>query len=247
MAVPPLEDPRSAFERTPLSRQEYISSLIHLYRGEMHRAITWRQRLDTTTNWAVFTTGTLLSFLFTQREHDYHVVGILGMYLVFFMLCYEARRFRYFDVWRSRVRKFEENFYAPLLRRDLSSQVENWGFLVAEDLLTPRFKMSYLAALRARLIRNYVPIFMVLVAAWMTKLLLHPQVDAETGEPAVIESLADALAGAGVGPLPAWLVGGLVVALALFLLVVALLCRPRPVSDSAWWSNRSEESVDEIS
>ena len=65
---------------------------VHYYRAMVGRADTWRMRMDTTTNWAVFTTGTLLSFLFTQREHDYHIVGIMGIALVFFMLCYEARR-----------------------------------------------------------------------------------------------------------------------------------------------------------
>ena len=244
------------FEGAPLSRQEYISAIIHLYRGEMHRALTWRGRLDTTTNWAVFTAGALLSFLYTNRTNDVHVVGILGILLVFFMLCYEARRFRYFDVWRSRVRKLEENFYAPLLRRDLSSPVENWGFVVAEDLLTPRFKISYLAAMRARLIRNYVPIFIVLFVAWLAKLILHPPVAKyekldpgwEPSSPIPHEvSIGSALENAGVGPIPWWLVFGLTAALALFLCYVGLFCRPKRSDEAIWWSNRSEESVDEVS
>ena len=41
-----------AFEDYPLTRQEYISAMVHFYRGEMYRSQIWRQRLDTTTNWA---------------------------------------------------------------------------------------------------------------------------------------------------------------------------------------------------
>jgi uncharacterized membrane protein len=247
------------FEAYPLTRPEYIAALVHLYRGEMHRALTWRQRLDTTTNWAVFTTGALLSFLFTQDKHDYHVVGIFGILLVFFMLCYEARRFRFFDVWRSRVRKLEENFYAPLLRRDLTSPVENWGFLVAEDLLTPRFKISYLVAMRARLIRNYIPIFLVLFGAWVAKLVLHPvrEFIADSKDQGRIlvshntrghaTDIIEVLTHTEVGPAPWWLVTGAVFLIGIFLLWVGLFCRSPRTEETMWWSHLSDESVDEIS
>jgi len=244
------------FEASPLSRQEYISAIIHLYRGEMHRALTWRQRLDTSTNWAVFTAGALLSFLYTNTEGDVHIVGILGIFLVFFMLCFEGRRFRYFDVWRSRVRKLEENFYAPLLRRDLSSPVENWGFVVAEDLHTPRFKIGYLTAVRARLIRNYIPIFIVMFSAWFAKLVLHPPREKrpllepgwKPGDPVPHEtSISSALENAVVGPFPWWLVFGSICALGLFILYVGVCCGRKRSNEAIWWSNRSDESVDEIS
>ncbi len=252
----PAKEKGADFESYPLTRPEYIAALVHLYRGEMHRALTWRQRLDTTTNWAVFTCGALLSFLFANPDHDTHIVGILGILLVFFMLCYEARRFRFFDVWRSRVRKLEENFYAPLLRRDLTSPIENWGFLVAEDLLTPKFKISYLVAMRARLIRNYVPIFLILFGAWVAKLMVHPLQDPATGDvdPAIPSNahghatdVLAVLAHTQTGPAPAWLVTGTVVAIAVFLLYVGLFCRPPRTGEEVWWSARSDDSVDEIS
>lgn len=257
-----MSDVRNAtdFEGSPLSRQEYISAIIHLYRGEMHRALTWRQRLDTNTNWAVLTAGALLSFLFTNKDAGVHIVGLIGIGLVFTMLCFEGRRFRYFDVWRGRVRKLEENFYAPLLRRDLSSPVENWGFVVAEDLLTPRFKISYLTAMRARLIRNYIPIFLVLYGAWFAKLVLHPpevkreamriEQGLENAPAGVIpteQTLSGALENAAVGPLPWELVVGCAVGLFLFLCYVAVFCGPKRSDEAIWWSNRSDESVDEIS
>lgn len=45
-------DRAPAFEDYPLTRQESISAMVHFYRGEMYRSQIWRQRLDTTTNWA---------------------------------------------------------------------------------------------------------------------------------------------------------------------------------------------------
>ncbi len=235
------------FEKTPLTRPEYIAALVHLYRGEMHRALTWRQRLDNSTNWAIVSTGALLSFLFTNTQHETHVVAILAILLAFFMLCYEARRFRYFDVWRARVRKLEENFYAPLLRRDLTSPIENWGFLVAEDLTTPRFKISYITALRARLIRNYIPIFFVLYGAWVTKLILHPHPLVPKDESGHAASFGTIFTHLNVGPMPTALVLAPAVALVLFLIYVLVFGRAERTKDAEWWSNDAGDSVDEIS
>jgi uncharacterized membrane protein len=227
----------SSFEKYPLTRGEYIAALVHLYRGEMHRALTWRTRLDTTTNWAVLITGTNLSFMFSAESHT-HVIGILGMVLVYFMLGFEARRFRFFDVWRARVRKIEENFYVPILRRDLDSPIQNWGFVVAEDLLTPRFKISALMAVKARLKTNYLPIFTVLLAAWASKLLMHPSpaFDWET-----------VYGRMHVGLVPSWFVLGAVAGLHAWLLGILLLVRPPRTPEEEYWSPRSDESVDEIS
>jgi uncharacterized membrane protein len=238
---------RQEFEQSPLTRPEYIAAVVHLYRGEMHRALTWRQRLDNSTNWAIVSTGALLSFLFTTTQHETHVVALLALLLTFFMLCYEARRFRYFDVWRSRVRKLEENFYAPLLRRDLMSPIENWGFLVAEDLTTPRFKISYLTALRARLIRNYIPIFTVLYAAWIAKLILHPHAQVQRDENGHAANFSDVFTHLNVGPVPTVATIVLPAALLVFLIYATLFGKPKRSKDAAWWSNDAGDSVDEVS
>ena len=134
-----MSERRQTFEREPLTRSEYISAMVHLYRGEQHRAQVWRTRLDTTTNWAVISMGALLSYAFSGLDRR-HEVLVLGMYMIFTMLVFESRRFRFYDVWRNRVRRIEENFYVPILRRDLTSPVENWGFYVAEDLLNPELQ-----------------------------------------------------------------------------------------------------------
>jgi uncharacterized membrane protein len=161
------------YESTPLTRQEYISAIVHLYRGELDRATTWRLRLDNTTNWAVITTAGLLSFAFGVESHS-HVVLLIGVAMISVFWLFEARRYRYADMWYSRVRKFEETFYGPILRRDPVSPVREWGQLVAEDLFRPRFKVSRAYALRKRLLRNYWAIYLVLFGAWAVKLMVHP-------------------------------------------------------------------------
>ncbi len=91
------------FESQPLTRGEYIQSVIHLYRGEMQRAVTWRSRLDATTNWAIVVTITALSYAFGAVEHP-HVIIILANVVILTLLWVEARRYRYYDVWRTRLR-----------------------------------------------------------------------------------------------------------------------------------------------
>jgi uncharacterized membrane protein len=162
------------YESTPLTRQEYIAAIVHLYRGELDRATTWRLRLDATTNWAIITTAGVLSYSFGDRQHT-HLGPLLGVALVSVFWMIEARRYRYADIWYSRVRKIEENFYGPILRRDPVSPRREWGQLVAEDLFRPRFKVTRAFALRKSLLRNYWAIFAVLLGSWVVKLIAHPE------------------------------------------------------------------------
>src|SRR3954466_11005887 len=39
-----------------------LQAVIHLYRGEMGRMVTYRQRLDTTTNWAITSSALVTTF-----------------------------------------------------------------------------------------------------------------------------------------------------------------------------------------
>lgn len=201
-----------AFEAYPLTRNEYITAVVHFYRGERSRADSWRARLDPTTNWAVVTVGGILSFAFSSAEHS-HVALLLAGFLVIVFLGIEARRFRYFDVWRSRVRMLEENFFLPIIRRDLVSPKSDWRTWVTRDLDQPRFKLTFLQAVGIRLRYNYIWIFLVLGVAWLGKLNVHP-VKAE-GFGQVIERMA-------IGPIDGWMVGcGVLVAYLLILIVAA--------------------------
>lgn len=169
------------FEEFPLTREEYITTLVHFYRGEMSRANSWRTRLDTTTNWAVITSGAMLSLSFSGAGHS-HITLLLTAVMASVFLGIEARRFRYFDVWRSRVRMIEENFLVPILRRDLVSPRTRWGDLVAHDLDLPTFKLTFMQAVGVRLRRNYIWLYAVIFVAWLAKLNVHPTAAEGMGE-----------------------------------------------------------------
>ena len=80
-----------------------IGALAHLYRGEVYRSTVWRTRLDSTTNWAVVTTGIALSATFSSTEASPLPMVLVGLIVSVFLLL-EARRYRYFNVWRARAR-----------------------------------------------------------------------------------------------------------------------------------------------
>ena len=118
---------------TPASRpHEFdaatIGALAHLYRGEVYRSTIWRTRLDNTTNWAVVTLGIALSVTFSSQQASPLPLLLAGVLCIIFLI-FEARRYRYFNVWRARARWMEKNFYAPMLR------VKAWGPM----LIGPRF------------------------------------------------------------------------------------------------------------
>src|SRR5258706_56995 len=60
----------------PLTPSEFNTAMVHLYRGEVSRANTWRTRLDGTTNWAVLTTLTTLSFAFSGAKNTHVMIVI---------------------------------------------------------------------------------------------------------------------------------------------------------------------------
>lgn len=214
------------FEQEPLTRAEYIAAMVHLYRGEQHRAQVWRTRLDTTTNWAVLSIGALLSYAFsTTARGSGHLILVLGMYMILTMLFFEARRFRFYDVWRNRVRRIEENFYVPILRRDLTSPVDNWGFYVAEDLLNPSYKITLLMAMKARLVNNYIPLFAVLLAAWGFSFF---RLDVKTYD------------------LPPWLPVAGVVVLYSFLLYVLFMVKRSVRPEEIYFGAKTADSIDDV-
>lgn len=187
--------PGEAFEDTPLTRSEYIQAMVHFYRGEMSRANVWRQRLDTTTNWAVAATAAMISFTFSDREAT-HLLLLLTNFVVLGFMWMEARRYRVFAVYRARVRMLEENFLLPIVTRELESPRQDWRELIAMDLDVPKYKNSMAAALALRVRNNYFWIFSTVYFAWLLKLWIHP---------AAATNLPDMYAHAAAPPLPGWL------------------------------------------
>ena len=155
-----------------VSPGEFTTAMVHFYRGELQRSNTWRNRLDTTTNWAVITTGASLSFAFSLPTNP-HFVILINTMLVGFFLFMEARRYRYYEIWSGRVRLFETGFFMQMLSPDEAGD-ETWAQLLVSDLRTPRFNISEAEALGRRLRRNYLWMFMLLAACWNLKVYMHP-------------------------------------------------------------------------
>ena len=130
-----------SLEDTPLTRPEYLSVMVHFYRAEVARSTSWRQRLDATTNWAVLISAAMMSFAFATPEHS-HFLLLLSNLVIFVFLLIEARRYRFFEVYRARVRMLEENFIQPIVTRRLDSPMKRWREEIADDLDQPKYKTT---------------------------------------------------------------------------------------------------------
>jgi uncharacterized membrane protein len=156
-----------------MSPAEFNTAMIHFYRGEVQRSNTWRNRLDTTTNWAVLTAGATLSFVFSSQSNPHFVIPINSILVAIFLLM-EARRYRYYEIWSSRVRVIETGYFAQLLAPESAPHDEAWAEHLAADLTTPHFTITEWEAIGRRLRRNYLWIFALLALSWNLKVYLHP-------------------------------------------------------------------------
>lgn len=178
--------------RDPTYSPADLGMLAHLYRGEVYRSTLWRSRLDQTTNWAVVTTGLALSLTFSGPLASPLPLILVGL-LVAVFLNFEARRYRYFNVWRARCRLMETDIYAPLLRGEGVRADGEWNCLLAADYSRPSFHISYLLAVGRRLRKNYAYILAVQAVAYYGKLAIHPY---------AATNLTEFLDRATVGPIP---------------------------------------------
>ncbi|HKY53079.1 MAG TPA: DUF2270 domain-containing protein [Anaerolineales bacterium] len=187
----PPEEPVWTYRGYRLRTSEFVTAMVHFFRAEVQRANVWRQRLDTTTNWAVVATGATLSVAFSQPD-IHHSIIILNTLLVMWFLFIEARRYRYYELWSYRVRLMETDFYAAMLVPPFHPSPE-WAESLAENLLMPHFPISMWEALGRRLRRNYFWIFLILYASWIAKIWLFP-----TQQP----TLEEFIRRGAVGPIP---------------------------------------------
>lgn len=211
---PPPQDPEEpvwTYRGYRLRTSEFVTAMVHFFRAEVQRANVWRQRLDTTTNWAVVSTGATLSIAFSQPT-IHHGIIILNTLLVMWFLFMETRRYRYYELWSYRVRLMETDFYAAMLVPPFHPSPE-WAESLAENLLSPHFPISLLEAFGRRLRRNYFWIFLILYASWVAKIWLFPQ-------PAA--TLDEFIQRSSVGPISGQIMILLGFGLYGFLLIVAL-------------------------
>ena len=132
----------------------------------------------------------------------------------------------------------EQNFIGPVLRRNQVSPVADWGTKVAADLLRPRYKLGWHQAVRIRLMKNYWPMFALLLACWIIKLeYLYFQAE----RPTVAEFLWKR---SKLGDMPIW--GSIVIVIALYgyLIGVIAMARTTATSESEYWKENLGEIRD---
>jgi uncharacterized membrane protein len=156
-----------------MSPIEFNTAMAHFYRGEVQRSNTWRTRLDTTTYWAVLLVSVSLTFTFSSPLSPHFVIPMITILVTVFLVM-EARRYRYYEIWASRVRVIETGYLAPMLAPDSVPRDQEWASHLANDLLTPHFTISVWEAIGRRLRRNYIWIFALLALSWNLKVYLHP-------------------------------------------------------------------------
>lgn len=206
------QEPVWTYRGYQLKASEFTTAMVHLFRAEVTRANVWRQRLDATTNWAVVTTGASISLAFTESGIS-HIVMILNLLLVTVFLLIETRRYRYYELWSSRVRMMETDFFAAMLVPPFHPS-SDWAEVLAENLLLPHFPISNWEALGRRLRRNYLWIYVVVGFAWIGKLWLSPD---------MATSLAEVVERARVGPFKGELILGGSLFLYAIVFVIALV------------------------
>lgn len=188
---------------------------MHFYRAVVSHADVWRQRMDATTNWAAATTAAMVTFAFGDPAAP-HVVLLLAMAFDTIFLVMESRRYQTYDLWRRRFRTLNHYFIAPTLGPGAGpseAEVRENLALLAADLGRTVPHLGIADAVGYRIRRNYGFLLLLVLAAWLLKLQMHPTSTATWT--VMIERAA-------VGIAPGEWIAGAVAALALLGLVLAI-------------------------
>lgn len=168
-----------------------VSSLVHLYRGELGRMTAYRARLDTSTNWAITTSALVTTFALGSSERS-HAAFLFLMFLDYFFLHLESKRFQAFEASRYLVQLMERSFYPEVLGEDVDP---HWTDRLIKVLRGPGLKVNYRGALGWRLRRNFLWIYVAILLAWLSKLDVAGWTDVR--HLTFIER-------AGIGSVPGW-------------------------------------------
>lgn len=168
MNITAVNDVDKSLPMFPATSQEYINLIAHYYRGEIARMAGWRDRIDRTTNWAITCVAAMISISWSGPSHP-HEILLFAMIIVLLLLIIESRRYRFFDVYRRRVRTIERYYYARVFD-PAHSEASEWTEQLGRDLRLPIFVISWKDAFCRRLRRNYLWLFLILLAAWLLQI-----------------------------------------------------------------------------
>jgi uncharacterized membrane protein len=175
----------------------------------MARMMSWRDRLDRTTNWAIAAVAAMLSVSLSAPD-SHHGVLLFAMVLVFLLLNIESRRYRFFHVYRSRVRLIERNYYVRIFSPRDMLDPSVWMSQLSEDLRLPRFSMGYAEAMARRLRRNYFWLFLILLAAWLLKTTAR-KLQPQSSDSVFIHSTGEWVQNTAIFSLSGWIVLGAII------------------------------------
>ena len=188
-----------------------LNALVHLYRAEVGRMTSYRQRLDTTTNWAITSSALVTTFSLGNATIP-HEAFIFLMFVNVFFLVVEARRFRVYEASRYRVLLMERYFYPEVLGE---GSTRDWRPALIEALRTPYSypPVGTLGAVGWRLRRNYLWIYAAVLLTWVAKLEI------------VGGGYADLIAAAAIGRVPGLVVWIVVVCIYVGLVAIGLIAK----------------------
>jgi uncharacterized membrane protein len=203
-AARPAPSPTPGTLLFPTNSSEFVAAFAQYYRGELARMMSWRERLDLTTNWSIGAVAAMLSISLSSPD-SHHAVLVFAMLIVYMLLTIEARRYRFFDVYRTRVRVLERLYYAPMLNPQEAIDPTPWLSALGQDLRQPRFALSLTQAMARRVRRTYGWIFLILLLAWLLKItsaFLQPSGERAT----LVGSVDELLQNAAIASIPGWAV-----------------------------------------
>lgn len=181
-------DPDSDTSARLFSDPDTVATLCgHFYRGEMSRMTVWRTRMDQTTNWAVIIVAGILTWAFSSTDNPHYIL-LVGWLAVGVFMIVEARRFRDYDTWRTRIRSLQRNVFARVFGSQARMD-ENWLKRLHHDLIYPSFQLSLLSSIGYRLQHVYLLLFTVILAAWLLRISVF-EPEASLRESAAIGSLS---------------------------------------------------------
>lgn len=187
-----------------------LNALVHLYRAEVGRMTAYRQRLDTTTNWAITSSALVTTFALGNNSIP-HAAFLFLMFVNGFFLITEARRFRVYEGSRYRVLLMERYFYPEVMGQ---RGERDWQPALIEALRTPYSfpPVGTLASIGWRLRRNYLWIYAAVLLTWLAKLEISG-------------GSADLIAAAAFGRVPGPVIWVVVVVVYAALLAIGLLAK----------------------
>jgi uncharacterized membrane protein len=197
-----------------------VTALIHLYRAEASGMTSSRQRLDTTTSWAITSSALVTTFTLGNTQIS-HAAILFLIFLNLFFLQVEARRFCAYEAGRYRVLLLERWFYAEILGERVDPL---WTRSLIRALRTHYPRVSYAGALGWRLRRNYLWMYLTVLLVWVGKLALSggPMSDIRT----------DLAERATVGSIPGVVVWAVITLFYVWLILLAMLAkRMHPIGD----------------